>query len=175
MKGSTVWLTAVLVILGCSLAIGIALTLRRHQLPVQNNGLGPKLSINESPEQDLTFKEKANFDGETEDRSRFSDLVYEASDGARLTRRIIFYPTPERARKKMDSELKLALRVMERSQKIDAEGRVVGERAVILYSPDRLKKEKPRAKVIWTASDQFNSIDGPSVPHVLQFEKHEGQ
>jgi hypothetical protein len=175
MKGSTIWLTAILVILACSLAVGVALTLRHQQSPVPKNGREQRPTIDGSPKEDLTFKEKANFDGETDDNSRFSDLVYEASDGERLTRRIIFYGTPERAGKKMESELKLALQVVERGTKIDAEGRLVGERAVILYAPDRLNKERLRAKVLWTTGDQFNSIDGPSVRHIVDLEKHEAQ
>ena len=79
------------------------------------------------------------------------------------------YASPEKADQVFRDTLKGAVRVIERTPKLDCHGHMVGERAVVILMDREHRQEY--ATVFWTEGGILRSVESSSLTHVLEFEK----
>lgn len=80
------------------------------------------------------------------------------------------YSSAEKANEVFQRLVKEGIEVIERTPKFDREGQKVGERMVIISSPDQNGRY---ACVLWTDKTILNAICSSSLMHVLEFEKNQ--
>lgn len=119
--------------------------------------------------QELKFRRVAIFDGKTSEGDRFANYVYKSSDCLSLSSTTTFFGSSGRASEEIQRETKKAPVVLERGPKLDDKGQRVGERVVMEFKADGQNRES--AKIIWHNRSDFHSIVGPSMRHVIEFEK----
>jgi hypothetical protein len=95
---------------------------------------------------------------------------YESSDGVEVLFLTRTLSSADRAQKELQKTIETATRIIEKGVKRDRDGRVIGERAVILFS-DGTKTDNERAAVWWTRKSDLLAIEAKSMDHVLAFEK----
>jgi hypothetical protein len=100
-------------------------------------------------------------------RLGFTD--YTASDGAWLRVLYLTEHGEAQAVTAFHQRLAHAAKVISRSEKKDAKGRVVGERAEVLAPA--APPNPPFHAVIWTDGPTFHEIESSSLRHALQFER----
>ena len=118
---------------------------------------------------EVTFKPGAMGEIDIDHGVRLGFTDYTASDGVWL--RVLYLTETDQSQATLAfrQELTQAIRVIERSAKTDADGRVIGERAEIL-APSA-NPAPPYHAVVWTDGPTFHEVGSSSLPHVLQFEK----
>jgi hypothetical protein len=118
----------------------------------------------------VTFKPSGSM-GEIEighgTRLGFTD--YKASDGGWLRVLYLTKTGQDEAQVVFHQRLSHAIKVIERGDKHDADGRVVGQRAEILARS--VAPAPPYHAVIWTDGPTFHEVGSSSLQHVLQFER----
>src|ERR1044072_3605552 len=102
----------------------------------------------------------------------FAVAGYRSSYFVKLWRSGEVYDTPEKAEQVFQERLKEAVKVLERTPKLGAGGDKVGERAVAIIH-NKVRDEQ-HAYVLWTEGRVLVEIYSPSLMHVLDFEKHQG-
>lgn len=157
-------------ILICCIAISAAFVFVRGRLPPLKGKEQARVSIKGISNQEITFKAGMDFDGRMEDGSRVSHLVYESFDGVKVTKSIIYFNSPKRARKELQSDLQKATQIIERDPKLNTNREQVGER-VVLFVYGSSHEREPRAAVLWTNESEFHSIESSSLQHALALEK----
>ena len=117
----------------------------------------------------LVFTEDA--DGTILNRDGFDiDLRgFLSSDGNEVSYSISSPRGSARVTDKFEDEIARADYVVVREPLRSADGRHVGERAIILFQNTRTHKEV--AAVLWTSSRSLHSIESGSLYHALEFEK----
>jgi hypothetical protein len=137
------------------------------------SGLRKDLSQNapspSSTPEELKFRRIAIFDGKTTEGVRFANYVYKSSDCLSISKTTTFFGSSLRAREEILRETEKAPVVVERGPKFDDQGQQVGERVVMEFKADGQNKEL--AKIIWNYRSDFHSIVGPSMRHIIEFEK----
>jgi hypothetical protein len=121
-----------------------------------------------TPEQ-LKFRRIAIFDGKTEEGVGFANYVYKSSDCFSVTEVTTLFHSSSRASEEVIREAEKASNVIERGPKFDEQGQQVGERVVMELKADDQNKES--ARIVWSYRSDFHSIIGPSLRHVIEFEK----
>jgi len=118
---------------------------------------------------DVTFKQGSMGEIEIDHGVPLGFTDYTASDGVWL--RVLYLTVTDQSQATLAFHQRLAhaIRVIERSDKRNANGRVIGERAEIL-APSA-KPASPYHAVVWTDGPTFHEVGSSSLPHVLQFEK----
>jgi hypothetical protein len=100
-------------------------------------------------------------------RLGFTNL--KASDGVGVR---VFYLAKDdevQAKQAFDQALARAIKVIQRDEKKDEQGKVVGERAQILVPS--VKPSPPFHAIIWTDGPRFHEIGSNSLQYVLELEK----
>jgi hypothetical protein len=100
-------------------------------------------------------------------RMGFTD--FKASDGVGLNLLYLEQDDQARATEAFNQELDRAVKVIERGEKKDANGRIVGERAEILAHS--VKPNPPHHAVIWTSGPTFHKISSSSIQDALELER----
>lgn len=80
------------------------------------------------------------------------------------------YPSPQKAGEVFERKLANAVRVIERTPKLNERRDRVGERAVVIFVGDSGARY---AGAFWTEGRVLYEIYSPSLTHVLDFEKQE--
>ena len=99
----------------------------------------------------------------------FSSTAYSSSYCVRLSFAHFGYSSKEKANEVFDHHVREAVRVIETTTKRNAQGAVIGRRAVTISFNPELNQHF--ASVFWTDGRTLQSIDSPSLLHVLEFEK----
>jgi hypothetical protein len=81
------------------------------------------------------------------------------------------YPSAEKAEEVFQSRVSEAVRIIERTPKLDKEGRKVGERVVAIFFSQEHNEQY--AAVFWTDKTILRSVYSSSLMHVLDFEKNQ--
>ena len=117
----------------------------------------------------MTFKSGDMGEIEIGDGIELGFTDYTAADGIWL--RVLYLTKTDQAEAvaAFNQRIAHATKVIKRSEKRDANGRVIGERAQILAPLAR--PAPPYHAVIWTDGPTFHEIGSPSLQHVLQFER----
>ena len=95
---------------------------------------------------------------------------YESSDGVSVLLLTRIMDSAGRAQKELQKRIENATRIIENGVKLDRYGKVVGERAVILFSKGR-ETDSETAAFLWTRKKDLLAIEADSMEHVLAFEK----
>jgi hypothetical protein len=103
------------------------------------------------------------------DDHEFEQYLYKSPDGVEVFFDVKGYVSPELAAAALTEEVGRAARVIERGEKLDKGGRVVGERVVAMLRPEGSKKEV--AIIFWTNKSVFCLIQSLSVRHAIALEK----
>jgi hypothetical protein len=93
--------------------------------------------------------------------------TYKASNGVGLTSIYNTFDEASHAAAFFEKELGLAAKVITRGEKINKDGKVIGERAEILLP----KPNEKLTAVMWTDGRNFHEIDSTSLEVILEFEK----
>jgi len=106
--------------------------------------------------------------GFTKDGFAFSRNTYRGADGENVHFEIFHYRSTERAKKEFDSRIKNAPRVIEHRKKLDENGDVKAEMAVI---PVTIDGKKPSAMIVIVSGDTFRDVRSDSLKDVLAVAK----
>lgn len=117
----------------------------------------------------MKFRRVAIFDGKKKDGTRFANYAYKSSDCVAISHTTTFFATEKSASHELDSETKIAAAVIDRGPKLDSKGERVGERIVLEFKDDG--HNQSHAAIIWNDHSDFHSLVGPSLRHVMEFEK----
>jgi hypothetical protein len=120
-------------------------------------------------ELDIKFEGLDAGSGKTKEGVRFSFQLFRSSDGVGLSMTIEDHVSPEQANRELQRIVKKAEKVIKLGPKINGNGEQVGERAVLLFSPN--EPSRARAELFWTDGRYLKNISSPSLQHVLKFEK----
>ncbi len=99
----------------------------------------------------------------------FGTRSYTSSDNVKLYFFQGGYASTEKANEAFDQQVAKAIQVLELTPKLDADGKEVGRRAVLIAFSHEINEQY--ASVFWTDGRHILSIDSPSLRHVLEFEK----
>lgn len=133
----------------------------------QNESPEPGASRALRPKEGLSFRPRSFYDGVNAEPT-VSGTVFEASDGERVESRWHSFRRQENAAKFYADELARARAVLERGTAGGERGAAAKERAVLeVVTPDG----RVWAEVIEMRGGSVNEITGPSVGHVLAFER----
>jgi hypothetical protein len=118
---------------------------------------------------DVTFKPGSMGEIEIDHGVPLGFTDYTASDGVWL--RVLYLTVTDQSQATLafNQRLAHAISVIEKSDKRNADGAVIGERAEILAPSG--KPASPYHAVVWTDGPTFHEVGSPSLAHVLQFEK----
>ncbi len=159
------------IVLAGAAGIGVLLYFQRELLtaPLRNLGGRPGASGPQSSKQKIVFKEDvdgsiANSDGFTIDLRGFV-----SSDGNEVSYSVSSPVASASVTAEFGRRLATADYVVVREPFRNAEGGVVGERAVIFFQGSRTHHEV--AAVLWTYGRNLHSIESGSLYHALEFEK----
>ncbi len=122
---------------------------------------------NSKPTDGKTFEFRRGNAGEleTKDGILLDFINYKASDGVDL--RVLY--TDVNAQLAFDKEIAQAIKIIDRRPKVDGDGKVVGNRAQVLFPP--LRQTEPVSAVMWTDGTKFHEIRSQSLPDILKLEK----
>ena len=123
--------------------------------------------IPDSANQTLTFKRFVHSKGQTPEGDLDSENVYLASDGEKIYRRAVIYPSVSRANEELEKQLKGAANILERKP-VMKKRQKIGERVVAVFS-NGAGGEK--VLILSAFREVFVSIEAPSLRHALAFEK----
>lgn len=118
----------------------------------------------------LTFKRFMHSKGQTPEGNLTSENIYLASDGDKIYRRGIVYPSIVRANEELEKQLDGAANILERKPVMKKKQKV-GERVVAVFSNGGGKK----VLILRTNQEVLVSIEAPSLRHALAFEKVDGK
>jgi len=90
------------------------------------------------------------------------------ASGSNLTVLYEHFASSAKAKDYFAKQLGKAAKIIERKDKLDAEGKVVGERSEILL---RINAEKTIPAVLWTDGVKFHEIYSPTRESILKLEK----
>lgn len=127
--------------------------------------IGPKKHVAETK---IEFTEGNMGEIETADGIRLGFTNFKASDGVSV--RILYWDFDDQlgVKKAFEKELARASKVLERGEKVDGAGKVVGERAqVLLQTTDHLSV----FGIVWTDGVKFHEIRSASLRDALGLEK----
>ncbi|MGH9942903.1 MAG: hypothetical protein ACRD9R_11170 [Pyrinomonadaceae bacterium] len=130
-----------------------------------------KASLQNETDQVITFESTRTFAGKTEDGFVFSDKQFQTSDCATITMRTEVFDSSTRAHEELQKKLKGAINILEGGPKLNAAGKQVGQRAVIIIPSAPSYEYLALTAVIWTENSEVHSIHAPSLRHALEFEK----
>ena len=130
----------------------------------QNQNPKPRLGSS-----DISFKEKSALHGITEDGCTFSALLWEATDGVTVDFEIINCKSSAKAKTTLDTFIKDATKVFERTTLKSRDGKKEGQRIVAAFS-GREPLQRPEAILLTRGSDVYR-IQSSSFSHALSFEK----
>ena len=94
---------------------------------------------------------------------------YEASDGEKLSEWSYPYGSHANARSELNKRLRDALRVVERTPRLDRDGNL-GERVIGIFPPNE-QRSKEWVGILWTEGAALRGIYAPSIRHALEFEE----
>src|SRR5215211_4363530 len=97
--------------------------------------VGQKKDVQEKLE--IKFSKVESGSGQTLDGIKFSDHLFESSDGIGLSVTIEDRILSEQAIEELQRTLKEAEKIIEQGPKFNANGEQVGERAVLLFAPNK--------------------------------------
>jgi hypothetical protein len=103
------------------------------------------------------------------DGHSLSGETYKSSDGVKVSYSYADYHSPGKASKALAEELKTAVRIIERSPRLNNRGHRSGERVTAIF-PSYDPNEQ-MFSVCWTDGKWLYFINAPSQQHVLDFEK----
>jgi hypothetical protein len=121
-----------------------------------------------SPTPKIEFKNTAMgevFDG---DGVHLGITSVTGSDGSKLTVLYGGFRTPDAAKNYLEKRIAKAAKLVERKQKVDSNGKTVGERAEILL---RLDDGKAIPAILRTDGPEFHEFNSSSRDSLLQLEK----
>jgi hypothetical protein len=95
---------------------------------------------------------------------------YRSSDGVGVLFLTQVLSSAESARLEFEKRGQSAIRIIERGDKVDREGNIIGERAVLPFF-DRAKTDKEMVAVLWTRKIDLLVIETQSMEHALAFEQ----
>lgn len=93
---------------------------------------------------------------------------FTGSDGSKLTVLYEGFGTPEAAKNHLEKQIAKAVKLVEREKKVDPTGKVVGERAEILF---RLDDGTEIPAILRTDGPQFHEFYSSSRESLLQLER----
>lgn len=103
------------------------------------------------------------------DGAPYSSNLYEKiADKQRVWLDFFHYASPEEVKKAFDVQVKMATKVVEKGNLLDSEDHVIGERAVLIFSPT---DKKGSAMILMTYGKQLRDIQSFSLDVALEFEK----
>jgi hypothetical protein len=121
--------------------------------------------------QEITFDGASVFSGKTRDGISFREQQFKSNECITVVDRIEYLESPAAAEGQFHIRIKGAAQTIEGGAKLDANGKIVGERAVLMFAPDLPNELQPQAAIIWTQNAELHSIRALSLRHVLEFEK----
>ncbi|MFY9607490.1 MAG: hypothetical protein WAU45_02605 [Blastocatellia bacterium] len=95
---------------------------------------------------------------------------YSSSDGVAVLFLTQILSSASCTQKEFEKRVEKAITIIEKGVKVDRDGKVIGERAVILFL-DRTNSDKEMVAVLWTRKTDLLAIEAQSMDHVLAFEK----
>ena len=150
-----------------SLTFAISICLYRAWLARNSGSAAVKVEQSTPIAQELTFSGfvfALKTDGVSD--------VYQASDGGTVSYETKRFSSSKRALEELQRSLQGNWRIIERTPRLDDKGRQVGNRVVAVFNS--IEPGNGRACVFSTYANVFARIDGPSLRHVLTFEKQPG-
>lgn len=94
--------------------------------------------------------------------------TFKAEDGTLVFQSDDWYKSAGEAREGLEKLTKHASRVVERSTKRDAKGRIIGKRVELVYSHSH--KASPEMVIAWVDGDDLVRLRSTSLPLLLDFE-----
>ncbi len=137
----------------------------------QSAGSGPATAIggkNQNAPKKLEFDATSMGEMRDKDGVHLGFTNFKASDGSSLTVLYEGFGSPARAKDYIEKQLVDAVKVIERKDELNTAGKVVGERAEILFSLD---PHKAIPAVLWTDGELFHEIYSSSRESILELEK----
>lgn len=141
-----------------------------HVLEFEKAWQSKKISDRPESSANVTFSQLESREGNTEEGIPFSEKKFRSSDCEFVTLRVEHFPSADSARQKLEAMLAHSTNVMERGPKADAQGRIVGERAVANFAAPVSSGHIEDTTVVWTNGPELHYITG-IFNHVLLFEK----
>jgi hypothetical protein len=118
--------------------------------------------------QDISFQEKGSVDGITEDGCEFSSTGWESSDKVVVFLKIYYCKSSTNAQRVLNKLTKDATKVFEKRTLTNKDGKKTGERMVVAFSKDSIKRPE---MILWTDGNEIYMVESTSFSHALIFEK----
>lgn len=119
--------------------------------------------------QEIQFSGVSFSHGRKGNGAEYSAGIYDSSDGVGVVATIEIYPSGSRARAEMIRRIKRSTRIVERGRKTDRNGKLIGERMVVIASGD--SGARSFATILWLDQEDLNIIESSSLQVALEFER----
>jgi hypothetical protein len=136
--------------------------------PGQTAPAKPQATRTKSPRTNAEFETTLMGEMRDEDGTHLGFTNFKAFDGTILIVLYTDFDDPKKAQAYFEKQLGKAVKIIVREKKLDAEGKVVGERAEILL---RLSPRKSMPAVLWVYGVSFHEIYSNSSKKNLELEK----
>ena len=155
-------------ILVCFVCYFLTITVMRPSARKQTLDQDGKLAQS-TPQGDIEFELVAAGEGDV-DAVSASFRSYRSSDGVAVLFLTEVFGSASSARAAFEKRANNARSIIERGVKVDREGNVIGERAVLLFF-DRTETDEEMVAVLWTRKTDLLVIKARSLEHALAFER----
>jgi hypothetical protein len=105
----------------------------------------------------------------TKEGEPISHHSYIASDGMRINSTYFYYRSPKKANRALRRKLTSAVQIVERGAKLNSKGQKTGSRVIGIFRSEVSRLNE--FHLLWTDGSDLGIIRGPSLQHLLGFEK----
>lgn len=129
-----------------------------------------ELSLDDSDGgQKVEFKAVNFYSGRKSNGADFSAGIYDSTDGVGVSSTVEVYYSAARAKREMKRRIKTATKIIERGNKENQNGKLIGERVVLISPGDT--RDSAYVTVLWVDREDLHVIESPSLQHALEFER----
>jgi hypothetical protein len=115
----------------------------------------------------IEFTNVAAGESEDENGNHFGLVLFEGTDGSKVTVRYNTFESESKARQYFNDQIARASKVLQKGNKLDASGKIVGQRAEIVV----LRGHESVPAVLWVVGASFHEFISSSRSSILTVEK----
>jgi hypothetical protein len=119
--------------------------------------------------QKVEFKAVTFYSGRKANGADFSAGIYDSTDGVGVSSTVEVYYSAAGAKREMKRRIKTASRIIERGNKENQKGKLIGERVVLISAGNT--RDIAYVTVLWVDREDLHVIESASLQHALDFER----
>lgn len=143
------------------------LCLRASPVTLHQSQKQPAQAQSANTQAKIEFTNVAAGESEDENGNHFGLVLFKGTDGSKVTVRYNTFESESKARQYFNDQIARAWKVLHKENKLDASGKVVGQRAEVVV----LRGHENLPAVLWVVGASFHEFISPSRSRIFAVEK----